>query len=52
MWNLENQRVLQFGFQYQKLLRLLHNTNILYIAVDDFIQHIPIVLKYVRKRLY
>ena len=50
MPNLENQRVLHFEFQCQKLLRLYHNTYLLlfcvdlstklYIRVNDLIEHI------------
>ena len=34
MPNLENQRVLHFEFQCQKLLRLYHNTYILLFCID------------------
>ena len=34
MLNLENQRVLYFEFQCQKLLRLYHNTYIVLFSID------------------
>ena len=43
---LENQRVLNFEFQYQKMLRLYHN------LLRHNVLTSPVISKYVRKNLY
>ena len=53
MPNFENQRVLHFKFQCQKLLRLYHNTYILLFSKDlsgfmIYSNTSPVISKYVR----